>query len=68
MSPLTSFYAGICVTFPSLRTLQFEGNMFLNPSIKASDFADCIKVIIPVIKITMMSTIPNTKLGTLVEG
>ena len=68
ISPLTSFSAGICVIFPSLSTLQAEGNMLLNPSIKASDFADCMKVIIPVIRITIMSTIPKTKLGTLLEG
>lgn len=56
MSPLTSFYAGIWVIFPSLNTLEADGNIFLNPSINAYDFAPCAYVMAPVNKTTIIKT------------
>ena len=68
ISPLTNFSAGIWVTFPSLKTLVTEGNIFLKPSIKAYEEAAWAKVIIPVIKMTPINTNPRTKLGKFPKG
>ena len=56
ISPLTNFYAGIWVIFPSLSTLVIEGNIFLNPYIKAYDLAPWANVIIPVRITTKIKT------------
>jgi hypothetical protein len=44
------------VIFPSLKTLQTDGNIFLNPSINAYDFAPCENVIAPVKRTTIIKT------------
>ena len=67
-SPLTNFSAGILVIFPSLKHLHSEGNMFLKPYIKASDFAPCAKVIAPVSRTTIINTKARYKLGKLPVG
>lgn len=54
ISPLTSFYAGRIVTFPSLNTAELDANMFLKPYISAYDFAPCINVIAPVKRTTII--------------
>ena len=56
ISPLTNFSAGSCVNLPSLRHLVTEGSIFLNPSMRASDCACWLKVMTPVMRMTMMST------------
>ena len=68
MSPLTSFSGEIWVKFPSLSTFEFDGNIFLNPSIKAYDLADCINVMVPVSRMTKMRMNPRYKLGRLLAG
>ncbi len=45
-----------------------EGNIFLNPYIKASDFADCEKVITPVNITTKINTKDRYKFGKFPVG
>lgn len=68
MSPLTSFSAGIWVNFPSLKTFVTDGNMFLNPSIKAYDLAPWANVMIPVKITTKIKTKAKYKFGKLPAG
>lgn len=68
MSPLTNFYGEICVKFPSLSTFEFDGNIFLNPSIRAYDLADCINVMVPVRRMTKIRMNPRYRLGRLLAG
>lgn len=67
-SPLTNFSAGIWVNFPSLRHLVTEGSIFLKLSIKAYDWDCCKKVIIPVIKMTIIKTKARYRFGKFPNG
>jgi hypothetical protein len=67
-SPLTNFYADICVILPSRSTFEADGNIFLNPSISASDLAVCIYVIVPVSRMTRIRIMPRYKFGWLAAG
>ena len=51
------------MTFPSRRTLEADGNIFLNPYIKASDLAPCANVMAPVRRTTNIKTKARYKLG-----